>query len=108
MTARLTAFYGVDPWRLLAELPMGIVRGLSRMLPRLQAERSYAAADEIGVGVNFAFEKDHGKHALGRWRAALGVSGPAMRPPRATPEVLQGLGISFRKVRTARAVSDGR
>ena len=97
MIARLTAFYHVDPWRLLAELPMGILRALSKMLPRLQAEQSIEAADQIAVGVPLAFAGE-GKAAIQRWRASLpSASGPSTRAP-ASPQQLAGSGIGHRLV----------
>jgi hypothetical protein len=101
MTARLTAFYGLDPWRLLAELPMGIVRALSKMVSVLQAERSFEAADQIALGVNFAFEKGHTTDVQQRWREAVQ---PDMRVTvaRATPERAARVGIGWRGVKHAR------
>lgn len=98
MTARLTVFYAIDPWRLLAELPMGIVRALSEMLPQLQAEQSLEATDQIAVGVNKAFAEGATKPAIERWNEALGAGARAVRRLRATPQQLAAIGIGFTKV----------
>lgn len=71
MTARVMAAYpGIDPARLLAEWPMALVNGLARMIPRLRAERSFDAADQVTVGIGQAFTTDFPNPAR-RWRDAL-------------------------------------
>jgi len=97
MTARLTAFYHVDPWRLLAELPMGILRALARMLPRLQAEQSLEAVDQIAVGINMGFTEGATKGPARRWQQALQGATPLPRD-RATPQQLAAIGIGVRRV----------
>jgi hypothetical protein len=97
MIARLTAFYGVDPWRLLAELPLGILRALSKMLPRLQAEQSIEAADQIAVGVPLAFAGE-GKAAIRRWRDVLPSTAQPSTGAPASPQQLAGSGIGHRLV----------
>lgn len=101
MIARLTRFYGGDPWRWLAELPMGIVRACMRMLPRLQAEEAIEAAERVGVGSGAYSEADQNA-IMSRWRAA---QQPAGQPgvARATPQLLARTGIGFRRVPRAAA-----
>lgn len=100
--ARLTAFYGLDPWRLIAELPLRVVRALSRMLPRLQAERSFEAADQVAVGINAAFAEGYTKGPVHRWQDAIQPAGD-QPVARATTQQLQRVGIGVRIVKPGAA-----
>jgi hypothetical protein len=104
MTARLTAFYHVDPWRLLAELPMAILWAFSKMLPRLQAERSLEACDQLAVGINAAFAEGSTAAPVRRWREAFHPSAPTTAVDRrasadATFSNARAFGIGVRVVK---------
>lgn len=89
---RLVRFYGGDPWRWLAELPLGIVRACARMLPTLEAEEAFAA-----LAVRTGSLKEDGFNGfLRRWNKAIeSMRGPAARPH---PTQLAAAGIGFRRV----------
>lgn len=95
MIARLVRFYGGDPWRWLADLPLGIVRGCIRLIPQLQAEEAFAGAERVGIGTG-SFKESDQKAVMRRWRDALPTTG--RRASRATPRTLAALGIGFRRV----------
>jgi hypothetical protein len=99
MTARLTAFYHVDPWRLLAEIPMGALRALSKMLPRLRAEQSFEVVDQLAVGINAAFSEGYTKGPIRRWVDAIQPDRATPRQPAPpNPEKLRQHGIQFVRV----------
>lgn len=96
MAARLTRFYGLTPWDWLAVYPLAILRGFSRLMPRLRAEESLDVVDQLTVGINAAFAEGSTKAPQRRWREALHALTP--RPPRATAQQLHALGIGFKRV----------
>jgi hypothetical protein len=103
MIARLARFYGGSPWHWFAELPLGLVRGCARMLPRLQAEEAFA-----GMAVNTGHLQDEAfKAVTRRWREVIEPTGARPRQ-RVNPHALAAIGIGFRRGKAAPKVpNDG-
>lgn len=105
MIARLTRFYGGDPWRWFTEIPLAFVRACARMLPRLQAEEAFA-----GLAVNTGELKEDGFKAYQRqWSDAMRPIGAVTRErPRPNPAQLAAIGIGVRRVKVEPRGTDGR
>lgn len=100
MIARLTRFYGGDPWRWLAELPLGVVRAMVKAIPKLQAEEALSAVQQVACGTgSFANKRDE-RAVLDTWTRHAGIQRPA--PVKASPEMLAAAGIGVTLVETPR------
>lgn len=85
-------FYGGDPVRWLAEIPLGIVRACTRMMPRLRAEESVLATERIGVGTGSVGAI--GTDLLKAWHRDMTIDEPtAPTKKRATRADLEAMGI---------------
>lgn len=96
MIARLTRFYGLDPCRWLAELPLGIVRAYSRMIPRLKAEESIEAVRRTGVGTG-SLSADASAATIAGWEQTIGVASRYV-VQRPTAAAFAGMGFGIRRV----------
>lgn len=67
------------------------------MLPRIEARRAIATAEQIAVGMGRMKPEDH-RAAMGRWRAALGTAAVARPEPAQLAGMAKAAGIGFRRV----------
>lgn len=94
---RLVRFYGGDPLRWLAELPLGIVRACSRMLPKLEAEEA-----ESALAVRSGRLTDEGFASyMRRWAKSREGDAGGRPGQRLSPAQLAAHGIGFRRIAKA-------
>lgn len=67
------------------------------MMPRLQAEEAFAAAERVALGTG-SVEKGAAREIARRWSRAMDVDRRASPAVKATPQALGLLGIGVRRV----------
>jgi len=72
-------------------MPTGLVRAYVRMLPRLTAEASIAAAERTGVGIGLWRSPEGARKAIETWQRVASAA-----PPGRTSDGLQARRVVFR------------
>lgn len=84
MIPRLVRFYGGNPMRWLAELPMVVVKACHRMIAPLSAEESLVTFQRVAVGTG-SFKEQVSHAVLAGWRTQADMPAADARPPREYP-----------------------
>jgi hypothetical protein len=79
----------------LSRTPIAVVRAMTQMKDRLEAEESLTTATRVSMGSGTMKSADAARRQLRQWQRA---AQPSRRPVKASPAVLAMIGVGIKRV----------